>query len=137
MVHPAFDDPRPAEGYWLGVVESDIREWLDAHDEEGQEDELRASWRQVAVWAVGRGADRIVVDVEKEFRGELVRSGFKVDRSRHRVVFEGGSTEMRTALDRVADVVRVNLVVYRGDVELVQVRDMSWDSVFARFGLEA
>lgn len=136
MVHPAFGDPRPSERYWLGVVDSDIQDWLDAHDEEDQEAELRASWRRVASWAVERGADRIVVDVEKEFRGDLVHSGFKVDRWRHRVVFVGGSAEMSTALDRVVNVARLNLVVYRGDIELVQVRDMSWDSIFARFGLE-
>lgn len=136
VVHPAFDDPRPADGYWLGVVESDIQEWVDALGEEEQEAQLRASWRQVAKWAVERRADRIIVDVEIEFIAELVRGGFMVDRYRHRVEFVGRLAEMSLALDRVAEVPRLNLVVYRGDVELVQVRDMSWDSVFARFGVD-
>lgn len=135
MVHPAFDDPRPADGYWLGVIESDIQEWVDALSEDDQEAQLRASWQQVAKWAVAKGADRIVVDVEIEFIAGLVREGFTVDKHQHRVEFVGGSAEMSLALDHVAEVPRLNLVVYRGGVELAQVRDMSWDSVFARFGI--
>lgn len=135
LVHPAFEQPRPAAEYWIGVRESDLQEWLTELDKEAEEAKLRASWLRATDWAVKQGADRVVVDVENEFVKQLVDAGFTIDRHR-RVIFAGDGTEMTSALARLREVPRANVVVYRGDVELLEVRDMSWDSVFARLGIE-
>lgn len=134
VVHPAFTEPRlvvPSD--WYGIIESRLGSWVADNDEDQHERALRLKWARLCSWAQIVRLDHVRVDDILDGDFDLQELGFDRQERSGRTHWElcADPTAVSSTLRALRDIAIINLTALRGEIELLRVRDHSWDSVFA------
>lgn len=141
LVHPAFPTPIPAEGNFEFDVEcGDLpKEWTVLSDRD-QVEALRKSWILVSAWAASRSDTLIASEYPSNQRALLEGLGLgpldQVSSTRfgdsNTLVLNLNSTpdDITPSLRSLIDVPYLHLKILQDGICRVEVRDLSWDSVY-------